>query len=209
MRWKTTYIRLLLELSFSTYLALLVVTEEAWKESSLFLHLLGYPLRHIIYPGLVVFHIRLGGYFSHSAALWLLLALALFALFRLVSAFWMTAEFLQYGPGLIAVGGFPLVWLVRGPTGELSELTVWCLILEVIVVAGCGILFALKRWPGGPLTCLLLLIAHFGLWGWLTSGKISFLFWTIFLVLGFSSAIIWSVYAVHSGQVPAPEKDTV
>src|ERR1035441_10589079 len=73
-------VRRLHDLSFSSYLALLIILEETWKQSSPFLHVLGYPLKHYVYPLLP--HLGhpefLPSADCHSLALWLVLTVFVF-----------------------------------------------------------------------------------------------------------------------------------
>ncbi len=206
---RTGQVRGLVELSFSAYFALLVVTEEeTCKQRSVFLRWLAYPLNEYIYPLLMRHHIHLSG--SHSVTLWLLLALIIFFVMRLLSRFAGTGVVLRYIPGFVAVVGFPLLLL---PPCNMSALHssrggwIW-LYLEMAAAAVCVLLYLIRRRPAKMTLTVVLLATHFGVWGWLTWERIDNPFWAIYLLLGFCSALLWGVYLGQLEIASRPEAAT-
>lgn len=187
--------RWLNEISFSAYFALLVVAEEeTCRRGSVFLQWLGYPLTEYVYPFFVRHDIRLIG--SHSVTLWLLLAIIAFILIRVLSRFASTTIFLNYVTGFVTVVGFPLLLLPPcNLTALHSSWARWSLLyLETTAAAVCVFLYLSRRWPAGAVLTVVLLAVHFSVWGWLTWQRIGNPFWTIYLLLGFCSTLLWAVY---------------
>ena len=201
MRKSTSYVRWLHEFLFSTYFALLVVTEEeTCKAGSIFLKRLGYPLNEYVYPTLMRYHIHLPG--SHSIALWWLLAVTFFVALRLLGRFAFTTVLLRNVAGFVSVAGFPV--LVLPPcniTGlHLSYRICILLYLEIIISITYIFLYRFRGWAAKVALSVLLLAVHFGIWGWLTWQRIGISFWTIYLLLGFCSALLWAEYFRRSGE---------
>jgi hypothetical protein len=79
---------------------------------------------------------------------------------------------LQALPGAVAIVGYPLFALCQSgfifgsPRIPGHE---FLLILETVAVSACGVLYYLRRLPLPPVAGVLLLLAHFGLWGWVTA----------------------------------------
>ena len=63
------------------------------------------------------------------------------------------------------------------------------------------LLYSLRRWPIKAALTTPLLIAHFGVWGWLTWQRIGNPFWVIYRSLGFSSTVLWAVYSWNHNRV--------
>ena len=187
------------ELLFSTYVALLVVAEEeTCRRSSAFLRWLGYPLDDYLYPLLTRHHLHLPG--SHSIALWIVLAVVIFIVVRLLAGFAPVAALMRYVPGFVGIAGLPVLLLppCNLTALRLSPATWLCLYLEVILAVLSVLLYSLQRWPIKAALTTALLAGHFGVWGWLTWQRISNPFWAIYLLLAFSSTVLWALYSLQS-----------
>jgi len=191
------YVRWLHELLFSIYFALLVVTEETWKVGSAFLGRLGYPLIHHLYHFLAYLHHSTRyspGLLFHTMALWWLLAVIVFVCLHLLGQIAFIRVFLRSVAGFIGVAGFPLFWLHLGNLTRLSDAAARWLLVETIVIAICVVLYLCRKWPTNPTFSVLIVVLHFGLWGWITWDAISIGFWSIYLLLGICTSLVWGLY---------------
>jgi hypothetical protein len=202
------YTRWLSQILFSTYFALLVVTEEeTCKPGSTFLHWLAYPLNDYLNPILVNHRVHL--LVSRSVALWWLLAVIIFICVRLLARIAFTRALLRYAAGIVAVAGFPLLLLPPcNATGPFLSATTWSwLYFEVVVVVVCVFLYLFGKWPTIAAPGILLLFVHFAVWGWITWQRIGNPFWAIYILLGFCSSVFWGLDAGKTGQASIPSTE--
>jgi hypothetical protein len=79
--------------------------------------------------------------------------------------------FLRAFPGAFAIVGYPFFALrlngIIFHSPRIPGHEFW-LILETVAVLACGVLYYLRRWPLPSATGVLLLLAHFSFWGWMT-----------------------------------------
>jgi hypothetical protein len=208
----TTCFRWLYELSFSIYLALLVVTEEATKVGSSFLGKLGYPLLEWVYPLLARLLHRARfepGLGLHTVVLWWLLTVIFVLCLRVLGRIAVIRTVLRQAAGFVIVAGFPLVWLHPGnQTGLLLATREW-LLIEVVFVVACVCLFLYRRWPKGAALGVLVLLLHSGLWGWVSWGAITVGSWSVYLVLGSCTGLVWGFYVRMSAGCRPPAEAPV
>lgn len=181
------YARLAYDAPFCVYLALLVITREFYKEGSyFFLQWFGYPLSIWVYPIVADVLGRASfqpGIDDHTFHAWLLLALAIFVLFRSVARIGLVGAHLRRASGFILFVGPPLViqdhnWLL--PELALPVLYVW--------------LFAYRGWPKSAAWNPLVLALH--LYFWRLAGWPRFVLepWPRHLWLAAGAALVWGLY---------------
>ncbi len=144
-------------------------------------------------------------------------AIVVFLVLRLLARFSLTGGFLRTFVGVFAIAGFPFFalcypWALFQPF-QIESHGLWFFVCEAVVAFICGILYYLRKWPLPALFSILLLLSHFGLWGWETWNYVSipreiqiYGFWSLgiwvsttfyfaFPVFGFLSSLAWGVYS--------------
>jgi hypothetical protein len=194
------YVHWLLDLMFSVYCALLIVTEENIKESSILHGKLAHPLLFLYRLLADLLHWRHFSFHSYRdmAALlwcwWFVLAAIIFVCMRLFGRSALMRRFLRYATGLVTVAGFPLIWLNLGNMTGRSLVAARWLGLEVAVIVVCVFIYLDRKWSMSAALGILVLVLHFGFWGWVTWGDRTIGYPSVHLVPGACVSLIWSFY---------------
>ena len=196
------------ELSFSIYCALLIVTDETFKESSILLRW-GYPQ---LYQLLLYLHHHarlVPGRNLLFIALWWVLAVAFFGFLRLLGRIGLMRTLICHVSGLVTVAGFPLVWLDVGKVTSLPLVTARWLLFEVVVIAACVFLYLYRDRPTNAALSIPVLAFHFGFWGWITWSACRFGDPSIYLLFGIGTTLAWGSYVELPAESHAPAKTDV
>ena len=138
-------------------------------------------------------------------AAFLLLALGItlgvFVVLRVFSRTFLSRAFLLYTAGIVSAVALPFSWLygayLHEPLPGLPDPPHALLMLELVAVTICAILYLLAKWPLPKWGSVLLLILHYGFWGWLLLGGPYFWlgsFKLIFPLAGLCSSVTWGFY---------------
>lgn len=195
------------ELLFSLNLSLLIVSEEASKEGSRFLGVLGYPLYHSLYPLLARAYHRPSYHptlLLETFELWVLLAATFFVAIRLMGWAFAKRALLGVVPGLVAVAGFPAysmsITVMTGPSGGARQ---W-LLIELAAACLCVFLYFFRMWSVNRVFSALILGLHFGIWIWMSWAHLWFSFLVIYGLLGYCSTVVWGVAVSSRGSKTKP-----
>lgn len=149
------------------------------------------------------FGLNLHSYVGAYAAFFVLaivLAVCIFAFLRLCSASLLGAKVLRSVAGIISVAALPICWLyltrLYSPP-VLPNPPHVMLLMELGGAIVCTALYLLVKWPLPVWSSVLLLILHFGFWGWLFVGGPYF--WRapeqlVFPVVSLCACIAWATY---------------
>jgi len=125
----------------------------------------------------------------------LVLVLALtvmaFAILRIASGLSLSDIFLRHAAGVAGVAAFPLATRYSG--GLLLAAPYW-LPFEILAAVILAVLYQLGSLRRNSRLMLLLLAAHFVLWGWATGPS---WFWPVLPILGFGATLMWAIYLQH------------
>ena len=181
-------VRWLFEVLFSAYCGLLIVTDEAGKEAS---RLLGWG-----YPQLLQFQLYLrrhAGIVLRPSVLdfvaWCcLLALIILVWLRLAGRIAPLRIIVCYVTGVVAVSGFPLLWL-RFSNQAASR---WLLFEVGLIVV---FIFLYRKWPANAVWRILVFTVHCAIWVFSTWLDPTFNAVAIDLLLFIGTTSVWSYYA--------------
>ncbi len=129
------------------------------------------------------------------------ITLSIFLLLRIFSQISLIRMFLLYAAGIVSAVALPFSWLYGAhlyePPPGLPNPPHGLLFLELVAVTVCAILYLLAKWPLPGWGGILLLILHYGFWGWLFLGGPYFWlgpFKLLFPLAGLCSAVAWALY---------------
>lgn len=195
------------ELLFSLNLSLLIVSEEASKEGSRFLGVLGYPLHHSLYPLLARAYHRPSYHptlLLELFELWVLLAATFFVAIHLMGWAFANRALLGVVPGLVAVAGFPAysmsIMVVTVPSGGARQ---W-LVIELAAACLCVLLYFFRGWSVNRAFSGLIFGLHFGMWIWVSWAHLWFSFLLIYGLFGYCSAVVWGIDVSNRGSRTKP-----
>jgi hypothetical protein len=180
------------ELLVSIYAALLVITEEAFQDGSVFLGRLDRALSPLYWTLTRILRHQVSQ-LDRINFMWAALALIILLIVHTTGRLVLARRVICNGAGLIIVAGFPAVWLHFGTMFNLSTPAIRWLQTEVIGIIGGLVLYLAAGLPRRPAASTVILVSHFGLWGWVTRDAIPGGFWWAYLLLGVFSAAAWSV----------------
>jgi hypothetical protein len=145
-------------------------------------------------------HSSVGGYVAFFAVS-LMIAMAMFVVLRLVSATVLLRKVVRLMIGLAALGALPACLLyiqhILPVPGSPSTLSTLWLLLELAGAITCSLFYMGGWWPAPAWTGILLLVLHFGLWGWLFLGGPYFWrapFSLVFPLTGLCCSLAWGLY---------------
>lgn len=204
----------------SVTVACVVVWVNAAKGDSAFLGKLVYPLEVCLFPLLRKIYrdesFRNGDLVFYAMSI--LLAMAIFALVLLLSHLAAMRPFLLIASGIADVASFPLGFLWLRTFYHISATVASWLLLEMVACAVAAVFYIYRRRSVPQVSSILLLAAHFGLWGWvnhtydgLIGLGLSYGFWSMtflgstvhrfaFLLLGFFATLSWAAYVSRASE---------
>ena len=202
----TKHARWLHEVSFSMYVAMLVVTEETYKDGSMFLGKMSLPL---LKAYALVAYLRhrsrfFPGFGLHTCLMWGLLAVIVILCVRVLGQAAPVRTFLVRAAGFVIIAGLPLVWLRFPDLAGLPPGTTPWLMFEVVVMVALVFSYLFQRWRTPPEIGLVLLVFHFGLWGHLVGWAGPFSWWSVYALLGVWSGFAWGVCVGLLGRSDSP-----
>lgn len=206
--------RWLYQFSCSLVVACVVVWVNEAKGASAFLGKLAYPLEVCLFPILrSIYHdesFRNGSFVF--CAMCFLLAVAIFALVRLLSYVLPEKPFLLIAAGIADVAAYPLGFLWLRSFYHVSTIIALWLKLELVVCAAAIVFYFCRWWRLPSLMSVLLIAVHFAFWGGVnhnydaliglgtTYGFWSVMFWgtvihrVSYLFIGFFGTVAWARY---------------
>jgi hypothetical protein len=185
---------------------MLIVTEETYRDGSVFLGRLSVPL-YKAYALLAYVRHRprfFPGFGIHTYLMWGLLAVIVFSCVRVLGQISRVRTFLVRASGFVIIAGLPLVWL-RFP--DLAVLpagkTPW-LLFELIVMVAFVFSYQCQRWRMPAEFSFLLLASHFGLWHCLAGWEGPLGLWSSYVLVGVGSGFACGVCVGLLGRPDSP-----
>lgn len=138
------------------------------------------------------------------------ITLSILLLLRVFSRTSAIRAFLQYVAGIVSALALPFSWLYGAhlyePLPGAPNPPHALLLLELAAVTVCAVLYLLSMWPLPGWGGVLLLLLHYGFWGWLFLGGPYFWldpFKLLFPLTGLCSSLVWGQYVSAQRQPEA------
>jgi hypothetical protein len=220
----TRYARWLYELLFSVHCGRLLMNRYPY----VFVGVLTYLITHLLYPlaPRLGHRIHYGPYtYSVYLVVWCMLAGVLLAFLRVGGRFRSTRGLLVHITGIGAMAGLPLLFLLSFDykTGAVlaarwSPAAAPWLWLELAVIVACVFLYLHRGQQKNAALGILVLVLHFGLWGWVVwrcnvAGLLGWVwelwrrpFWNLveFVLLPACTSLAWGLYVRLSSAANPP-----